>query len=74
MRADVAGVRYRLQLMAVVESAETIREGCRLAGIHHSTYYDWKRRVEAAVVAEVALCLGMCAVGWVLIVSVWKQR
>ncbi len=32
MRADVAGARYRLQLMAVVESADTIREGCRLAG------------------------------------------
>ena len=54
MRADVAGARYRLQLMAVVESADTIREGCRLAGIHHSTYYQWKRRVEAAVVAEAA--------------------
>ena len=54
MRADVAGVRYRLQLMKIVESADTIREGCRLAGIHHSTYYDWKRRVEAVAVPEVA--------------------
>lgn len=48
MRADVAGARYRLQLMAVVESADTVREGCRLVGIHPSTYYDWRKRVEAA--------------------------
>jgi transposase InsO family protein len=54
MRADVAGARYRLQLMTVVESADTIREGCRLAGIHHSTYYEWKKRIEAAVVPEEA--------------------
>lgn len=54
MRADVAGARYRLQLMAVVESCDTVREGCRLAGIHHSTYYDWKKRVEAAPVPELA--------------------
>jgi transposase InsO family protein len=54
MRADVAGGRYRLQLMAIVERADTVREGCRLVGIHHSTYYDWKKRVEAAVVPEEA--------------------
>lgn len=54
MRADVAGARYRLQLMAIVESAESIREGCRLVGIHHSTYYNWKKRVEAAPAPEVA--------------------
>lgn len=50
MRADVAGARYRLQLMAVVEAADTVREGCRLAGIHPSTYYDWRKRVAAAAV------------------------
>ena len=54
MRADVAGARYRLQLMAIVESASSIREGCRLVGIHHSTYYDWVKRVNAAVVPEEA--------------------
>ncbi len=54
MRADVAGARYRLQLMAIVEAADTIREGCRLVGVHHSTYYEWKKRVEAAVAPEVA--------------------
>lgn len=48
MRADVAGGRYRLQLMMVVERADTIREGCRLAGIHPSTYYDWRKRVAVA--------------------------
>ena len=54
MRADVAGARYRLQLMAIVESASSIREGCRLVGIHHSTSYDWVKRVNAAVAPEEA--------------------
>ncbi len=36
-----------MRLMAVVESAPSVREGCRRVGIHHSTYYDWLARVEA---------------------------
>ena len=37
--------RYRMQLIAVVESASSVRAGCREAGIHHSTYYDWLNRM-----------------------------
>ncbi|MEE9298236.1 MAG: integrase core domain-containing protein [Acidimicrobiia bacterium] len=37
--------RYRMQLIAVVESAPSRRQGCREAGIHHSTYYDWLSRL-----------------------------
>ena len=36
-----------MRLMAVVESASSIREGCRLAGVHPSTYYNWLRRVDS---------------------------
>ncbi len=32
--------------MAVVVAAPSIREGCRRAGIHYSTYYDWGHRLE----------------------------
>src|SRR5881275_1339537 len=36
---------YRQQLFA--EAARTnVTEACRLFGIHRSTYYVWKRRVE----------------------------
>ncbi len=37
--------RYRMQLIGVVESAVSRRAGCREAGIHHSTYYDWLGRL-----------------------------
>jgi transposase InsO family protein len=35
-----------MRLMSIVESAVSIREGCRVVGIHHSTYYDWLHRLE----------------------------
>lgn len=47
MRADQLIADQRMRLMAVVEAAPSIREGCRRAGIHHSTYYDWLARLEA---------------------------
>ena len=46
MRADQLIADQRMRLMAVVETAPSIREGCRRAGIHHSTYYDWLARVD----------------------------
>ncbi len=46
MRVDQLIGSHRMRLMAVVESAPSIREGCRRAGIHHSTYYEWLRRLE----------------------------
>jgi hypothetical protein len=48
MRADTAGAMVRVQLMRIIERAESIREGCRLAGVHPSTYYRWRKRIEAA--------------------------
>lgn len=32
--------------MAIVEGAPSIRAGCELVGIHHSTYYDWLDRLD----------------------------
>lgn len=48
MRADTAGAMVRVQLMRIIERAESIREGCRLAGVHPSTYYRWRKRIEVA--------------------------
>lgn len=36
-----------MSLMVIVESADSIRAGCKLAGIHPSTYYDWRNRLDA---------------------------
>jgi len=36
---------HRMRLMSVVEGAPSVRAGCRLAGIHHSTYYEWLGRL-----------------------------
>lgn len=46
MRVDQLIGSHRMRLMAVVEAAPSIREGCRRAGIHHSTYYQWLRRLD----------------------------
>lgn len=45
MRMEQVIGRYRMQLIAVVESAASRRAGCREAGIHPSTYYDWLNRL-----------------------------
>ena len=34
-----------MRLMAVVESAPSIRAGCSQADIHPSTYYDWRAKL-----------------------------
>lgn len=46
MRVDQLIGSYRMSLMAVVESGPSIRAGCKSAGIHPSTYYDWRNRLE----------------------------
>lgn len=51
MRMEQVIGRYRMQLMGVVESAVSVRAGCREAGIHHSTYYDWLDRMRREGVA-----------------------
>lgn len=38
--------QHRMRLMAVVEAAPSVREGCRRVGIHYSTYYDWLHRLD----------------------------
>jgi len=38
--------QHRMRLIAIVEAAPSVREGCRRVGIHYSTYYDWMRRLE----------------------------
>ncbi len=44
MTADQLIAAQRMHLMSIVENAPSVREGCRVARIHHSTYYDWKAR------------------------------
>lgn len=36
---------YRLQLFDLA-ARTTVTEACRVFGIHRSTYYSWKRRIE----------------------------
>jgi transposase InsO family protein len=47
MRIEQVIADHRMTLLAIVERAPSVREGCRRAGIHHSTYYQWRRRVDA---------------------------
>ena len=51
MRADQLIGNHRMRLMAVVEAAPSVREGCRRAGIHHSTYYLWLKRLDREGIA-----------------------
>ena len=46
MRADFAVGSYKMRLMGVIEAAVSVREGCRQVGVHPSTYYRWRKRVE----------------------------
>lgn len=46
MRVDQLIGTYRMSLMTVVESAPSIRQGCQDAGIHPSTFYDWRNRLD----------------------------
>ena len=47
MRVDQLISDHRMRLMSIVESAPSRREGCRRVGIHYSTYYRWRQRLEA---------------------------
>jgi transposase-like protein len=37
--------RSRLRLFALVEEVGSVRKACRLMGVHHSTYYRWRRQL-----------------------------
>lgn len=45
MRFDQLIGSHRMRLLAVIAAAPSIREGCRRAGIHHSTYYEWMNQL-----------------------------
>ncbi len=45
MSQDDVLIGYRLRLFALAEEIG-IRAACRTMGVHHSTYYRWKRRVD----------------------------
>lgn len=38
--------RFRLRTMALAEELGNVRAACRIMGIHHSTFYRWRRKVE----------------------------
>jgi transposase len=37
---------YRLRLFDYAAARTSVSEACRVFGVHRSTYYAWKRRVE----------------------------
>ena len=38
--------RFRLRLFSLAEELGNVRAACRLMGVHPSTYYSWKEKVE----------------------------
>jgi transposase-like protein len=37
--------RSRLRLFALAREMGSVRAACRLLGVHHSTYYRWRRQL-----------------------------
>lgn len=50
MTTDDALYRFRLRVFALAEEMGSVRAACRAMGIHHSSYYRWRR---------LALCYGL---------------
>ncbi len=46
MGVDDALFRFRLRVFALAGELGSVRAACRAMGIHHSTYYRWKRQVD----------------------------
>lgn len=46
MTQDDALYRFRLRALALAWEMGSVRAACRAMGIHHSTYYRWKKQVE----------------------------
>jgi len=57
VRTEQVIAQHRMRLIAVVAGAPSVREGCRRARIHYSTYYDWVKRLQREGVD------GLCARG-----------
>lgn len=49
MSVHSAVLEYRKRLVAVIEASPNRRVACREAGIHPSTFYRWRNRVESFV-------------------------
>jgi len=43
---DDALFRFRLRVFALARELGSVRAACRAMGIHHSTYYRWKRQLD----------------------------
>lgn len=46
MTVDDALFRFRLRVFALAEVMGSVRGACRAMGVHHSTFYRWKKDVE----------------------------
>ncbi len=49
MRADQSHEKYVMALMRVIREAPSVAEGCRMVGIHRSTYYRWRKKLAREV-------------------------
>ena len=45
MTNDDALFRFRLRVIALAQELGNVRAACRIFGIHHSTYYRWRRQM-----------------------------
>ena len=45
MTNDDVVYRSRLRLFALAQEMGSVRAACRLLGVHHSTYYRWRRQL-----------------------------
>src|SRR3970040_57338 len=48
MKVHDAVVLYRRRVVELVEGSENRRAACRQLGIHHSTFYRWRNKVDEA--------------------------
>ena len=46
MGNDDALYRFRLGVFALAKELGNVRAACRVMGIHHSTFYRWKKQLE----------------------------
>ena len=46
VRVDQLIANHRMRLISVIQSAPSVRAGCRQVQIHPSTYYSWLQRLE----------------------------
>lgn len=54
MSVHDAVIEYRKRVVRVIEASGNKRAACRVAGIHHSTFYRWRKQVVGEVVVSVS--------------------